>query len=148
LEDYRWLRGPLSKPNDTAPRADLALVILAVADLMRSVEFYRRIFDWRQTVETPVYVEFELRRGLGLGLYLREGFARNVGQTPSQVSEIELTSTEIYFRTEEPYTYIARLEQLGARALSPMALRDWGDEAAYFADPDGNVIVVARSLTP
>jgi hypothetical protein len=28
--------------------------------------------------------------------------------------------------------------------LSPLALRDWGDEAAYFSDPDGHVVVVAR----
>ena len=28
----------------------------------------------------------------------------------------------------------------------PAAPRDWGDEAAYFADPDGNVLVVARPL--
>ncbi len=32
----------------------------------------------------------------------------------------------------------------GARELSPLAPRDWGDEAAYFADPDGNVLAVAR----
>jgi len=32
------------------------------------------------------------------------------------------------------------------RLLSPLAARPWGHEAAYFADPDGNVVVVARPL--
>lgn len=63
-----------------------------------------------------------------------------------KATDLSVTSTEIYFRTDEPHIYVSRLEQVGARALSPLTLRDWGDEAAYFADPDGNVIVVARSV--
>lgn len=125
-------------------KTELSLIILAVSDLARSVEFYRSVFDWQKTVQTQTYVEFELRPGLGVGLYQREGFARNVGQIPSPVPGEQLTSTEIYFRTQDPHRFIAQLEQAGARVLSPMALRDWGDEAAYFADPDGNVIVIAR----
>ena len=39
-----------------------------------------------------------------------------------------------------------RLTARGARCLSPLAPRPWGDEAAYFEDPDGNVVVVARPL--
>jgi hypothetical protein len=35
-----------------------------------------------------------------------------------------------------------RRERWGENA-SALAKRDWGDEAAYVADPDGNVIVVA-----
>jgi hypothetical protein len=31
-------------------------------------------------------------------------------------------------------------------AAQPRAERGWGDEAAYFADPDGNVVAVARRL--
>ena len=80
------------------------------------------------------------------GFYLREGFARNVGQVPLLISESGLTSTEIYFRTEDLGRFIARLEQAGARTLSPLALRDWGDEAD-FADPDGNIIVAARAVS-
>ena len=29
------------------------------------------------------------------------------------------------------------------RLLDPRPAKPWGDEAAYFADPDGNVLVVA-----
>lgn len=125
----------------------LALIILAVSDLERSLAFYRRVFDWQQIVNAPSYVEFELPNDLRLGLYLREGFARNVGQTPLLVPESGLTSTEIYFQTDDLAGLIARLNQAGARQLGPLALRDWGDEAAYFADPDGNVIVAAQTVS-
>jgi predicted enzyme related to lactoylglutathione lyase len=128
------------------PNAELSLIILAVSDLARSVEFYRYVFGWQRTVDTQFYVEFELKNGLGLGLYQREGFARNVGQMPVSLAQTELASTEIYFRTHEPHAFIARLEQIGARILSPISLRDWGDEAAYFSDSDGNVIVIARAI--
>lgn len=127
-------------------KANLSLIILAVSDLSRSLSFYRRVFAWRQTVDTPRYVEFALPNGLRLGLYQRESFALNVAQTPLTVPPGELTPTEIYFQTDDLPGLIARLEQIGARKLSPLALRDWGDEAAYFADPDGNVVVIARSV--
>ena len=42
---------------------------------------------------------------------------------------------------------IERLVRAGARELSPLAVRPWGDEAAYFADPSGNVLVVARAAS-
>jgi catechol 2,3-dioxygenase-like lactoylglutathione lyase family enzyme len=41
---------------------------------------------------------------------------------------------------------ISRLGKAGARPLSGRSERNWGDEAAYFADPDGKVIAVARTL--
>lgn len=125
----------------------LALIILAVRDLERSLAFYRQVFDWRQTVDAPGYAEFELPSGLRVGLYSREGFARNVGQTPWPVPPAELTSSELYFIDDDPASLSIRLQKAGARELSPLALRDWGDEAAYYADPDGNIIVAARTVS-
>lgn len=95
LEDSRWQRGQLSKQG-VKSKLSLALIILAVSDLQRSLGFYRRVFDWQEAVNTPGYVEFQLPNDLRLGLYLREGFARNVGQMPLLVSEAGLTSTEVF----------------------------------------------------
>jgi catechol 2,3-dioxygenase-like lactoylglutathione lyase family enzyme len=125
-------------------RARVALIILAVRDLERSLEFYRKVFAWPQCADVPVYAEFELPGGLRLGLYEREGFGRNTGQVPFAAPEGDLAATEIYFHTEDVHALIARLEAAGARPLSPLTPRGWGDEAAYFGDPDGNVIVAAR----
>ncbi|MFQ5653542.1 MAG: flavin reductase [Planctomycetota bacterium] len=120
------------------------LTILAVADLEASVRFYRGAFGWPARVEAPVYVELELADGRGLGLYRREAFGHNTGRLPEAVPPGGLAATELYFHCDDVAAAAARLEGAGARKLSDLALRDWGDEAAYFADPDGNVLVVAR----
>ena len=50
----------------------------------------------------------------------------------------------MYFHCDDLDARIGALRAAGAAELSPCALRDWGDYAAYFADPDGNVLVIAR----
>jgi catechol 2,3-dioxygenase-like lactoylglutathione lyase family enzyme len=129
-----------------SPRPRLGLVILAVTDLPRATAFWREALELEPRVQVPVYVELELPGGMGLGLYEREGFGRNTGQVPMRAEPGQLQPTELYFRCDDLEGAIARLERLGARCLSARAPRDWGDEAAYFADPDGNVVVVARAL--
>ena len=130
----------------SSPRLDL--VILAVTDLPRAVAFWCAALELRPRVQVPVYVELELPGGMALGLYEREGFGRNTGQTPSLAVPGAIQPTELYFRCDDLDAAIARLEHAGARCLSPRAPRDWGDEAAYYADPDGNVVVVARAPRP
>ena len=127
-----------------ADEARLTLLILAVEDLIRAVHFYRAAFGWVQTVDDAIYAEFMLPGGQRLGLYARAGFERNVGRVPLQGRRGEITGTEIYLYVDDLAAAIARVEAAGARLLRPRAERAWGDEAAYFADPDGNVIVLAR----
>lgn len=122
----------------------LGLVILAVDDLARSVDFYQAAFGWEIAVDVPVYVEFALPEGMRLGLYARDGFARNTGQAPLGRPAAGTTATELYLHPEDVEHTLARLIDAGAVLLSPLQERDWGDDAAYLADPDGNVLVVAR----
>lgn len=122
------------------------LTILAVSDLARAARFYGEAFGWPKGVDVPVYVEFTLPGGMRLGLYERNGFGRNVGRVPARIPEGEVGATELYFYVESVAAAAAQLVRAGARELSPASARDWGDEAAYFADPDGNVLVVARPL--
>jgi predicted enzyme related to lactoylglutathione lyase len=119
------------------------LTILAVTDLERSVDFYTSAFGWPVRVTVPAYVEFELPDGNGLGLYRREAFAGNTGQEPHAVPAGATTGTEIYLRCADLEAGARRVEEAGGRILSPAAPRDWGDVATYFADPDGNVLVLA-----
>ena len=124
--------------------ARLALVILAVYELSRARRFYVEAFGWTETVTTPVYVEFALPDGMRLGLYLREGFSRNTGAPVSLRAPHHTTATELYLVVDDLDASVARLEGLGARCLSPAAERPWGDRAAYFEDPEGNVLVVVH----
>ena len=122
------------------------LTILAVEDVPRAAAFYERAFGWPRLVDVPVYVELTLPGGMRLGLYDRRGFGRNTGQVPTAIGPGARAPTELYRHTDDVAAAVKRLEEAGARELSPLAPRDWGDEAAYFADPDGNVLVVARPL--
>ena len=97
-------------------------------------------------VDTAVYAEFALPAGMRFGVYERIGFARNTGQVPVKTPGGEISATEIYFYVDELSSAIERLKNAGARELSPLAERSWGDAAAYFADPDGNVLVLARPV--
>lgn len=121
-----------------------ALTILAVEQLRESVDFYRVAFDWPLEFETPVYVEMRLPGGQRLGLYQREGFGKNTGQVPARIPPGELSPCELYFYADDASAAVERLRKAGARELSPWSTRPWGDEAAYFADPCGNVLVIAR----
>jgi len=129
------------------PELRLGIIIVAVCDLPRSVSFYRAAFGWEQTVDESVYAEFKISTEQRFGLYRREGFGRCTGKMPAVVPEGELAGTELYFVSDELEGAIVRLETAGARRLSPLQARGWGDEAAYFADPDGNVLVLARTMT-
>ncbi len=131
-------------------RADILspvlLTILYVRDLRAAAAFYSAAFGWPRTVDEPVYVEYQAAPGARLGL-MPQGSTRHFlgaelgARTPSD----GCPRAEIYARVEDPAAAGARLEAAGARCTSPLAPRDWGDEAAYYLDPDGYVVVVARA---
>lgn len=122
----------------------LALVILAVRDLAAMGSFYQQVLGWKPVVDVPVYVELQHDDGMRLGLYVDEHFAHNVGARPAATAG--LTRTELYLHCDDLDGAVARAHRAGATLLSPRAPRAWGDEAAYFADPEGNVVVLARPL--
>lgn len=123
-------------------RADLAIVVLAVADVARAKAFYVRAFGWEVAVDLPVYVQLRLPGKTAVSLYLREGFAAQTGELPSACPAGAITAAELYLQVDDLETATARLVEAGARVLSPAARRSWGDTAAYFADPDGNVVAI------
>jgi len=119
------------------------LTILAVENLERSVLFYTSAFGWPAAVETPVYVELALPNAMRFGLYQREGFAKNPGQAPLPVPPGQITPTEVYLQVDELAEACERVRASGGRLLSPASPRPWGDEVAYFADPDGHLLALA-----
>lgn len=120
------------------------LVILAVRDVARARAFYRAVFDWPMAVDLPVYVEFQLPGGRRVGIYQREGYAVNTGVLPLETPEGAITPAELYFVCDSLEDAMAAMQAAGARKLADPAKKPWGDVAAYYADPDGNVIVIAH----
>ena len=121
-------------------------VVLAVEDVDRAYAFYRAAFGWESHLEWPgEYVELELPDDDWLGLYRRAGYAESAGAQPVQLNG-DVSPAYLYVRVDDVHEAERRLREAGAKALSPRAERGWGDEAAYFTDPDGNVVAVGRRL--
>ena len=120
-------------------------VIFAVDDLARSLDFYERAFGWprNELIDYSNYVELLPPDGGALGLFGREAFARTVGAEPADVPEDAVAPAYLYVRVEDAKAKAAEVEAAGGRPLSALAPRSWGEEAAWFADPDGNVLAVA-----
>jgi catechol 2,3-dioxygenase-like lactoylglutathione lyase family enzyme len=122
-------------------------VILAVTDAQRSASFYEGVFGWERNplvAQWSNYVELFQPEGGTLGLYEREGFAATAGAELAPANGHH-NGAEIYVRVDDVAPLIERLEAAGAPPLSPLAPRVWGDDAAYFADPDGYVVAVAQN---
>ena len=134
--------GDMGKPN--AP--ELSMIILAVEDVERAARFYESAFGWPRRTDVPVLVEFELPDGRGLAVYQAKGFAGNTGRMPPALGAYGTSGVELYLQCEELDACIVRLKDAGARVLAGKSEKPWGDEAAYFADPDGNVVAVGRKL--
>jgi catechol 2,3-dioxygenase-like lactoylglutathione lyase family enzyme len=130
----------------SVPSARLGIVILAVRELEPAARFYREALGAALTVSAPSYRELTLPQELRLGLYERQGFARNLGCAPSLPEQGAISGAELYFYVDDPAAMLGRALALGARLLSEVAPREWGDLVGYCSDPDGNVVAFARRL--
>src|SRR5690349_16304106 len=119
--------------------------ILYVADQERSRDFYRNVLDTEPVLDVNGMTEFMLSEGCKLGIMSYKGIKKILG------SVIVYPETGTGIPRCELYLYKKNIEEIvkkalaaGAKELSPLLLRDWGDEAAYLSDPDGHIIVFAR----
>ena len=114
--------------------------------LARARAFYTHAFGWEVKVDLPVYVEMEVPTGLRVGLYAREWYEGNTREPSAAAPRTGTTACELYLRVDDPRAALERLVAAGGRRLAPVEPRRWGDEAGYAADPEGNVVAVAREL--
>jgi catechol 2,3-dioxygenase-like lactoylglutathione lyase family enzyme len=122
-------------------------VIFAVSDVGRSATFYERALGWprNERISFRNYVEFVSPDGGSLGLYDRTGYAGEVGAEPAELNG-HIAPAYLYVRVPDVERAVEAFEAAGGRPLSPLADRVWGERAAWFADPDGNVVAVAERL--
>ena len=134
------------KSRNSSTGIQLISTIIAVSDLRQSTAFYSTVFQWKIFLQEDMITIYELPHGTHFMLYKKEAFAINHGQKPEMASKGTITGTEFYFHTEDLEAVIKRFEAIGARCLTPLSERPWGDEVAYYADPDGNVLAIGRPL--
>ena len=123
-------------------------VVFAVSDLARSVEFYESVFSWprNERIDFAEYVELHPDDGGTLGLCERPTYEQLVGAGAVEPNG-EVSPAYLYVRVADPAAAAERITAAGGRPLAPFAARSWGEVAGWFADPDGNVVALARSAS-
>lgn len=121
--------------------------ILYVFDPYRSRVFYESLLGLSPTLDVPGMTEFELGPGVKLGLMPETGIAKILSSAcPNPATANGVPRCELYLKYGEVNNHYERALSAGAKAVSPPQPRDWGDEVAYVADPDGHIIAFAAAI--
>ena len=68
----------------------------------------------------------------------------NTGRRPQRPIRGATTATELYFYVADLAGTIEHVISCGAGLLAGAEPRAWGEEVAYLADPEGNVLALAK----
>jgi lactoylglutathione lyase len=117
-------------------------VILFVADLERSVAFYRDVLGVPFKLQGDGYVEFATQ-GAKFGLYDRNRLGELTGQGASRPVE---PAGEVVFLVEDVDAEAERLRTAGATILMGPVDRPWGHRTLHVEDPDGFVVELAVEI--
>ena len=121
--------------------------ILFVADQARSTAFYRALLGREPVLDVPGMTEFDLGHGTKLGLMPEQGIARIIsGPLPHPATGQGVPRCELYLVVEDLDAAVQEAVSAGAVEVDPAADRDWGHRVAYFADPDGHVVALAKPV--
>lgn len=119
-------------------------IILYVADQQRSRNFYTEVLGLTPSLDVPGMTEFTIGE-VTLGLMPERGIKSLLGAAIRDPGEgAGIPRCELYLRVDEPAKYSSRAIAAGARLLSPLTTRDWGDDVVYLEDLDCHVIAFAK----
>jgi catechol 2,3-dioxygenase-like lactoylglutathione lyase family enzyme len=118
--------------------------ILYVRDQQRSSVFYSAVLQNAPVLDVPGMTQFDLPGGAILGLMPESAIVRLLGDAlPDPVLAQGVPRSELYMLVSSAEHYLHRALSEGARLLSVVQPRDWGDTAGYCLDPDGHVLAFA-----
>jgi len=121
--------------------------ILYVNDQEASTDFYSKLFRQNPDLNVPGMTEFKLAENCKLGLMPNKGIAKILsGKTPHPEQGNGIPRCELYLYVDNITLEADNAIEIGAKLISPVEDRDWGDKVCYFADPDGHIIAFAKKL--
>jgi uncharacterized protein len=126
-------------------RPRITVLTLAVADLERSIAFYRDGLGF--PTEGIVGTEFEhgavaffdLESGLKLALWRRSDLAHDAGLSLTKPSSTEFSLGHNVRTKAEVDAVIAEAARAGATIVKAAVETFWGGYAGYVMDPDGHL---------
>jgi uncharacterized protein len=131
-------------------KARISLVTLGVADLARSLHFYRDGLGLAtegivgEEFAEGAVVFFELEGGLRLALFPREALAHDAGLAPgTEPATGSFSLAHNVASAAEVDAVMDQARRAGARIVRPAGETFWGGYAGCFVDPDGHLWEVA-----
>jgi catechol 2,3-dioxygenase-like lactoylglutathione lyase family enzyme len=125
-------------------KSKISLITLGVADLERSLKFYRDGLGFKapkyKEGEDVVFFEME---GTWLALYPKEKLAEDATVSPAGNGFPGITLAHNVSSKEEADTVFTLAISAGAKAVKKPQEVFWGGYSGYFADPDGYLWEVA-----
>ena len=121
--------------------------ILYVIDQQKSTDFYTKLFRINPDLNVPGMTEFKLSENCKLGLMPNKGIAKILSdKTPHPDQGNGIPRCELYFYVDYIELEFHNAMKIGAKLISPIEDRDWGDSVCYFTDLDGHIIAFAQRI--
>ena len=132
-------------------KARVNVITLAVADLNKSLSFYRDglgfpsegivgdEFKGSETDAAGAIGYFEFENGLIFTLYPRKELAKDSKNSLSAPSSVEFSLGYLVESKQEVDEILKKAKDAGAAITDEPHDRPWGIYSGYFADPDGHL---------
>lgn len=122
-------------------------IILYVNNQQLSTDFYTKLFRTKPDLCVPGMTEFQLAENCKLGLMPNKGIATILSdKLPHPDEGNGIPRCELYLHVEDIQLEFENAIKSGAKLISPVADRTWGDKVCYFSDSDGHIIAFAEKL--
>ncbi len=116
----------------------ISMITLGVADMGRSVKFYRDGLGFPQ-LDSPPEVAFFTLNGSWLGLFGREALAKDAAVPAAGEGFNGFSIAHNLGSEEEVDAAMAEAVEAGATLVKPPQKVFWGGYSGYFKDPDGHL---------
>lgn len=121
---------------------NFSIVTLGVADLQRSVDFYRAL-GWEQRGDLSAGITWFKTSGTWIGIFGHDALAEDVGLEAVPAAELPpyrgITLALNYATEGQVDAALGHAASVGGRLVKAAERADWGGYSGYFADPDGHL---------
>jgi uncharacterized protein len=128
--------------------ANFSIVTLGVADLDRSVRFYRGL-GWEQRGDLAEGITWFKTAGTWIGLFGHDALAEDAHlETVPQDDLPPYRGISLAINLESVVAVdlaFARVHEVGGQIVKPAETTPWGGYSGYFADPDGHLWEIAHN---
>jgi catechol 2,3-dioxygenase-like lactoylglutathione lyase family enzyme len=119
---------------------------LLVKDYQACLHFYRDILEFEVNWDDGDYAGFQ-DGDMRLAIFKRDMQAEAIGNTDKPLDAECQDKLALIFEVQDVDAYHQHLKSKGVQFIkAPLDYPDWGIRAAYFRDPDGNLIEINCGL--